>query len=654
MNLYQNRTAIVSLVYACIGLLIGPTCRKDIQPNGYGVTSPRDVTIVTTEWKFDTPGNLENWTAGNASITVSGGALNVTTTGTDPLLLSPDGLNIQYPAASKFVRIDMKNNSAVTSARIFFITTTDTNWTQAKSKGFTIAANNGYYASYVVDMSTVTGWSGNIRRIRIDPLDPAGGSGQTVNIDYIGVTQAFNSISDWEFETDGNTEGWTWGNASVAVSGGLMHFSATSADPMLFSPDFLGIATPAVYKYVHVDMKNMSGNSTARIYFITDADTAWNQAKSKSFSITSDGTYYGSYIVDMSTVAGWTGTIRRIRVDPMDPAGSGDSVSIDFIRITDNRPNRGVMSPQTGVNSGDIDTLKNIWRANVMRWQIVDPTAPYSLDGFGPWLNQKLALLDNALSLCEPLGIKLLIDMHWTPGGHDNTPEKVLEVFKTQAANDTLVAAWQRIATKYKGNPGIFGYDLINEPVQPTPPIAGLDARTTEITIGNAIRAIDRTTPIFISFAQGDDPYAYKNPTPVPLTNVFYEVHMYIPHSFTAQSPDTVVTYPGNIENQQYNQSTLAGLLGMVRAFQTQYNTRIFVGEFSAARYAPGAASYLQDCIGIFEGYGWSWCYHAYREAKIWNLEYADTPKTDNAQRQLSPPTDRYNVVVGGGLSLNQ
>ncbi len=654
MNLYQNRTAIVSLVYACIGLLIGPTCRKDIQPNGYGVTSPRDVTIVTTEWKFDTPGNLENWTAGNASITVSGGALNVTTTGTDPLLLSPDGLNIQYPAASKFVRIDMKNNSAVTSARIFFITTTDTNWTQAKSKGFTIAANNGYYASYVVDMSTVTGWSGNIRRIRIDPLDPAGGSGQTVNIDYIGVTQAFNSISDWEFETDGNTEGWTWGNASVAVSGGLMHFSATSADPMLFSPDFLGIATPAVYKYVHVDMKNMSGNSTARIYFITDADTAWNQAKSKSFSITSDGTYYGSYIVDMSTVAGWTGTIRRIRVDPMDPAGSGDSVSIDFIRITDNRPNRGVMSPQTGVNSGDIDTLKNIWRANVMRWQIVDPTAPYSLDGFGPWLNQKLALLDNALSLCEPLGIKLLIDMHWTPGGHDNTPEKVLEVFKTQAANDTLVAAWQRIATKYKGNPGIFGYDLINEPVQPTPPIAGLDARTTEITIGNAIRAIDRTTPIFISFAQGDDPYAYKNPTPVPLTNVFYEVHMYIPHSFTAQSPDTVVTYPGNIENQQYNQSTLAGLLGMVRAFQTQYNTRIFVGEFSAARYAPGAATYLQDCIGIFEGYGWSWCYHAYREAKIWNLEYADTPKTDNAQRQLSPPTDRYNVVVGGGLSLNQ
>jgi endoglucanase len=252
------------------------------------------------------------------------------------------------------------------------------------------------------------------------------------------------------------------------------------------------------------------------------------------------------------------------------------------------------------------------------------------------------------------LGIKLLIDMHWTPGGHDNTPEKVLEVFKTQAANDTLVAAWQRIATKYKGNPGIFGYDLINEPVQPTPPIAGLDARTTEITIGNAIRAIDRTTPIFISFAQGDDPYAYKNPAPVPLTNVFYEVHMYIPHSFTAQSPDTVVTYPGNIENQQYNQSTLAGLLGMVRAFQTQYNTRIFVGEFSAARYAPGAATYLQDCIGIFEGYGWSWCYHAYREAKIWNLEYADTPKTDNAQRQLSPPTDRYNVVVGGGLSLNQ
>ena len=653
MKLYQNRPATVSLLYVFACILLCPTCRKDLGAKGFGVTSPRDVTIITTDWKFDTPGNLENWTAGNATISVSGGALNVTTAGTDPLLLSPDGLNIPYPAASKYVRIDMKNNSADTSARIFFITTTDTTWTQAKSKRFTIAAHNGYYASYVVDMSTVTGWAGNIRRIRIDPLDPAGGSGETVNIDYIGITQAFNSISDWEFETDGNTEGWTWGNASASVSGGLMHINSTGTDPLLFSPDFLGISAPGVYKYVHVDMKNLSQEGTARIFFITDADTVWNQAKSKSFTINADPSYYGSYIVDMSTVAGWTGTIRRIRVDPVDPGKTNDSVSIDFIKITDNRAYRGVMSPQTGVNSGDIDTLKNIWRANVMRWQIVDPTAPYLLDSFGPWLDRKLALLDNALALCKPQGIRLLIDMHWTPGGHDNTPQKVLEVFKTQAANDTLVAAWRRIAAKYKGNPGIFGYDLINEPVQPTPPVANLDARTTEINIGNAIRAIDRTTPIFISFAQGDDPYAFKNPTPVPLTNVFYEVHMYIPHSFTGQTGTSVV-YPGNIEGQWYDKSTLTGLLDTVRNFQNKYSVRIFVGEFSAKRYAPGAATYLQDCISIFESFGWSWCYHAYREDKSWSLEYADTPATTNALPQITPPTDRYNVVVGGGLILNQ
>jgi aryl-phospho-beta-D-glucosidase BglC (GH1 family) len=258
-----------------------------------------------------------------------------------------------------------------------------------------------------------------------------------------------------------------------------------------------------------------------------------------------------------------------------------------------------------------------------------------------------MAQLDTAFQLCEPRGIKILIDMHWTPGGHQDSTG-ILNIFTNPAANDSIVAAWQRLVAHYKDRPGLFGYDLINEPIEPTPPTAGLDTRSTEIRIGNAIRAIDRKTPIFISFAQGEDPNAFKNPTPVPLTNVFYEMHMYLPHDFTGQD-STLNTYPNSTENQAY----VANVLGMVRTFQTKYNVRIFVGEFSARRWAPGAATYLQDCINIFEGYGWSWCYHAYREDKGWSLEIQDLP-ISGAQPQHIPPTDRYNVVVGGGMSLNQ
>jgi len=644
----QNWIVAAFVIAGFNSILYLPACRKDIRlDRPVGSTYARAVTVATAdEWNFDTPGDPEGWTAGNASITVSGGALNVSTAGTDPLLLSPDTLKITTPAGFRYIRVNMKNNSSVTSARIFFITDADTVWNQAKSKGFTIAANNSYYANYIIDMSTVAGWSGTIRRIRIDPLDPAGGSGQTVNIDYIAITQTINNASEWGFDTDNNYEGWMPGNASSSVSGGTLNLTATGTDPLIFSPDFLGVTSPAIYKYVHIDMKNRSSLSGARIFFITDADTVWNQPKSKGFTIATDSGYYGSYIVDMSTVAGWTGTIRRIRIDPLDPGATGQSVSIDFIRITDNRSYRGVMSPQTGVSSGDMDTLRNIWRANVMRWQINDIHAPSDLASYGTWLNGEIAQLDSAFQLCEPRGIKILIDMHWTPGGHD--ANQVQNIFNGTAANDSVVAAWQRLATHFKGRSGLFGYDLINEPIQPSSPMPGLDARSTEIKIGNAIRAIDRTTPIFISFAQGDDPNAFKNPTPVPLTNVFYEVHMYLPHEFTGQD-STLVTYP----NGTYNQSYVANLLDTVRAFQAKYYARIFVGEFSARRWAPGAASYLHDCIGLFEGFGWSWCYHAYREDKGWSLEYQDLP-ISGAQRQLSPPTDRYVEVVGSGMALNQ
>src|SRR5882757_5215391 len=164
MKKYQNRIAPLSLIIILPWILLLPACKKDMRLNGpVNATSARAVTVLTAyEWKFDAPGDLEGWTAGNATIAAAGGALNVTTTSTDPLLLSPDNLNITSPAGFKYIRVNMKNNSSVTSARIFFTTTTDTVWSQAKSKSFTIAANNGYYANYVIDMSTVTGWSGTI------------------------------------------------------------------------------------------------------------------------------------------------------------------------------------------------------------------------------------------------------------------------------------------------------------------------------------------------------------------------------------------------------------------------------------------------------------------------------------------------------------
>ncbi|MBS1663255.1 MAG: cellulase family glycosylhydrolase [Bacteroidetes bacterium] len=661
MKKCQNWIMLISMIFLFV------TCRKEMRLNSKEISNSQfslfAAGTAAYEWSFETSGDLEGWTAGNATPSVSGGALNLITTGTDPLIMSPGNLGISTPSAYKYIRINMKNSSSVTSARIFFTTNADTSWSQAKSKSFAIAANNQYYASYIIDMSTITGWAGTIRRIRIDPLDPATGSGQAVSIDYIAITQAIPNVREWYFDTTGHMEGWTYGNATAAVAGGTFNLTSTGTDPLMTSPDFLGITNPALYKFIHVDMKNNSAATGARIFFITDADSVWNQAKSKSFPIKANTNYYGSYIVDMSTVTGWTGTIRQIRVDPLDPSSAGQSVNIDFIRVTDNRSFRGVMSPQRGISSGDADTLK-LWKVNVMRWQINDPqTTPAATADYENWLDDEIVELDQAFDLCEPLGIKILIDMHYTPGGHLSNGS--YRIFYEQAANDEIVTAWQKLATHYKGRSGLYGYDLINEPQQWTATTDSLDYKATEARIGRAIRAIDPRTPIFVSTVQGNVPSNFSTFTPLPITNVIYEVHMYEPHEFTHQQlqagDNKAVTYPGPVTNQAnqtyyYDKSMLTTVLQPVRNFQLNYNARIFVGEFSAVRWGNGAATYLRDCMDLFEGYGWSWTYHAFRESTDWDLEFKNMPVRNpgSMRAPADTPTDRYNQVVGYGLNLNQ
>lgn len=641
-------------------ILLFAMCRKEIktqQEIDAGKFKLAAAAIAAYDWEFNTNGNFEGWTWANATVAVSGGSLNLATTTTDPLLLSPDNLGITAPKTYKFIQVNMKNNSSVTGARIFFTTTADTVWSQAKSKGFAINANTSSYASYIVDMSTVAGWSGTIKRIRIDPLDPAGGSGQTVNIDLIRITETITNVNDWGFDAEGNFEGWTWGNASAAVTGGTLNLTATGADPLLFSPDYLGITAPATYKFVHVDMKNYSSDTSARIFFITDADTVWNSAKSKRFTIKADPTYYGSYIVDMSTVAGWSGTIRRIRVDPLDPASNGQSVKIDFIRITNNQSYRGVMSPQGSFTAADADALKNTWKANVMRWQLNNPTdTPATVNDYDAWLDRRIVELDNAFSVCEPIGIKILIDMHLTPGGGFRGGIGTM-IFYDKAANDKIIASWYKLANRYKGRSGLYGYDLMNEPQELQTPTAGCDFRTTVNRIGDTIRGIDRKTPIFVAAEKGDNPYGFSFLTPFPFTNIVYETHMYEPHEYTLQRrPHTNDTatyiYPGYVGTTYYNKAQLTTSLKAVHDFQASYSARIHVGEFSAVRWADGAATWLRDCIDIFEGYGWSWTYHAYKESDFFDLNIADTPIRPIPTGSVF--TDRYNQVVGYGMNLNQ
>ena len=146
--------------------------------------------------------------------------------------------------------------------------------------------------------------------------------------DDLGVTAA-----RWNFNTDGNAEGWFVGNqlSALTVSGGILTTTATGSDPFMYSPS---ISIPAAsYPYIHIYMRTTGSGTSTKIYFITSTDGAWNEAKSVTLPV-NDHTNYVWYTFNMSQCAYWSGTITRLRFDIIDAgASSGDVYSIDMISV---------------------------------------------------------------------------------------------------------------------------------------------------------------------------------------------------------------------------------------------------------------------------------------------------------------------------------
>ncbi len=309
---------------------------------------------------------------------------------------------------------------------------------------------------------------------------------------------------------------------------------------------------------------------------------------------------------------------------------------------------RGVMSPNS-FRDEDLRVLGTEWKANVIRWQLTrnwgQSGSERDLDEYDQWLDGKLVELDHVMSACVKYGLKVVIDMHSPPGGRYENMDPA--IFHEPEYQDHYVALWEKIARRYKGNPAVWGYDLINEPTQAMPSPSGVaDYLGTQVRAAKAIREIDSTTAIFIAAAQGDSAEGYKELEPVDIPNVIYQVHMYVPMEFTHQGVYgdwKPATYPGECGGKKWDKEALREVLQPVREFQLAYNVHIYAGEFSAIRWAPGAAQYLSDCIDIFEEYGWDWTYHAYREWDGWSLEHGSDP--DNHE-PTAEPSDRKELLL--------
>lgn len=291
------------------------------------------------------------------------------------------------------------------------------------------------------------------------------------------------------------------------------------------------------------------------------------------------------------------------------------------------------------------------WGANHIRWQLTWDGFPHSQadnankEQYRQWLEGALNHVDKMLPLCKELGINVVIDLHTLPGGRlENYTHRI---FTDKGWQDEYVAIWKDIANRYKGNNAVWGYDVANEPNDGNIENGALDWPTLASVVTHEIRTIDKDHPIIVEAKGGDVGTLVRFQT-IDVPGLVYSFHMYIPHSFTHQNisgRQKTFYYPGRVGLKWWDKNALRKVLDEVKEWQQKNNAQIYVGEFSAIRWAPGedAYNYLKDCIDLFEEFNWSWCYHAFREYHGWSVEHDGNKANEN---RSTVPTMRQQLFM--------
>lgn len=124
------------------------------------------------------------------------------------------------------------------------------------------------------------------------------------------------------------------------------------------------------------------------------------------------------------------------------------------------------------------------------------------------WLESGFEHLDKIIKWCRKEGIYVILDMHAAPGGQ--TGENIDNgwgypyLFKSPESQQRVIKIWEKLAKRYKDEPTVLGYDLLNEPI---PTFEGYDELNKYLVplykrITKAIRKIDYNHIIIVEGAQ--------------------------------------------------------------------------------------------------------------------------------------------------------
>lgn len=228
--------------------------------------------------------------------------------------------------------------------------------------------------------------------------------------------------------------------------------------------------------------------------------------------------------------------------------------------------------------------------------------------------------LDRAVRLCALRGIYTVLDLRVVPGaGGQQTPgrhpdrdgrDRLAEFWRHRALQDRVVRLWEAIAERYRDEPYIAGYHLIDEPGESS----GTVTRPVHDRLVAAVRAVDPHRMLFLdAHAHVATPLAEPDP-----------VAAYANVVFACRDDPPVVTSPGHrfvprdrLEHAFLRRSTHPRRTG----------TPVWVDGLCPTRTGDAARDedgyrILADQLEIYDEHGASWSIRTYKDAGPRGLVY--------------------------------
>jgi len=211
--------------------------------------------------------------------------------------------------------------------------------------------------------------------------------------------------------------------------------------------------------------------------------------------------------------------------------------------------------------------------------------------------------LDLVIKLAKDKNLYLILDMHGAPGrqsGMDHSGRSGYnKLWSSKDYQDQTIWLWNQISNRYKNEPTIVAYDLLNEPW-------GGNEKDLKKIVLKCYKAIrkndDQHIVIFPGHTSGID--FYKNIKSVNLNNIIYTMHFY-PGFFGWGSATPYV----------HAEFLLEGLPNWAAKME-KFNSPLLIGEFNVVLKDAGGGEMMRRYYDFYESLNWP--------ATMWSYKVLD------------------------------